>query len=356
MAEAEGPAEALEAFAGALQAEAPPLARVDAVEVEPIQPRGDQGFTIRASSAGARSALVPADVATCDDCLRELFDPADRRHGYALVNCTQCGPRFTIVRDVPVRPAEHDHGRLPDVRRLPAGVRGPGRPALPRGAHRLPGVRPPALDADRGGGGAARAGEIVAVKGLGGWHLACDAADEDVVARLRSRKEREDKPFAVLTGDPDALAHVSRRRARAAGLAGAPDRAAAPPAGRAARAVRRAAHRSGRTAPPLHAAAPPAAGRGRARARADQRQPLRRAHRHGRRRGPRAAGRHRGRVPRPRPAHPPPLRGLRGHRGLSRPAVARPRARRHRAPDRDAAPDRRGRRRAEEHLLRRARG
>ena len=62
---------------------------------------GDAGFTIRASSAGARSALVPADVATCDDCLRELFDPADRRHGYPLINCTQCGPRFTIVRDVP---------------------------------------------------------------------------------------------------------------------------------------------------------------------------------------------------------------------------------------------------------------
>jgi hydrogenase maturation protein HypF len=99
--EAEGATEALDAFARALHDDAPPLARVDSVRADRVPSRGTRGFTIEASIATGQTALIPADVATCDDCLRELFDPGDRRYRYPFVNCTQCGPRFTIVRSVP---------------------------------------------------------------------------------------------------------------------------------------------------------------------------------------------------------------------------------------------------------------
>src|ERR671933_851499 len=100
--EAEGPAATLDDFARALADEAPALARVETVAAEPMPPLGEREFRIETSvAASGRTALVPADVATCDDCLRELFDPGDRRYRYPFVNCTQCGPRFTIVRGVP---------------------------------------------------------------------------------------------------------------------------------------------------------------------------------------------------------------------------------------------------------------
>ena len=99
--EAEGGEAALDELARAIAEEAPPLARVAGVVVEAIPERGEEVFRIATSTATARSALIPADVATCDDCVRELFDPADRRFRYPFVNCTQCGPRFTIVRGVP---------------------------------------------------------------------------------------------------------------------------------------------------------------------------------------------------------------------------------------------------------------
>jgi len=96
--EAEGDPESLEAFAISLQQEAPPLAHVERVTTEPLNPRGEAEFSIVASLSGAGSALVPADAATCADCLRELFDPADRRYRYPFLNCAECGPRFTIIR------------------------------------------------------------------------------------------------------------------------------------------------------------------------------------------------------------------------------------------------------------------
>src|SRR3954470_19741464 len=97
--EAEG--DGLGGFAAGLVGEAPPLARVESVTSERIEPTGETDFRILASESGGRTALIPPDVATCDDCLRELWDPADPRHRYPFVNCTQCGPRFTIVRAVP---------------------------------------------------------------------------------------------------------------------------------------------------------------------------------------------------------------------------------------------------------------
>jgi len=204
--EAEGPPERLDAFVRALRDQAPPLARVDAVTAETVAARGERGFAIVASTAAARSALIPPDVATCDACLRELFDPADRRYRYPFVNCTQCGPRFTIVRRVPYdRPLTTMAG-FP----LCADCRREYEDPLDRRYHAEPVCCPtcgPRLSLPlEEAVGLLLEGRILAVKGLGGYHLACDAADEEAVARLRARKLREDKPFALMTTSPEELA------------------------------------------------------------------------------------------------------------------------------------------------------
>jgi hydrogenase maturation protein HypF len=203
--EAEGTTDALDELAAALCSDAPRLARVDAVLAELRPVTGAAGFEIRPSTAVGRSALIPPDVATCDDCLRELFDPGDRRFRYPFVNCTQCGPRFTIVRDVPYDRANTTMAGFA----LCAECRREYEDPLDRRFHAEPvccaacGPRL-SLPLDEAVG-LLRDGEIVAVKGLGGWHLACAAADEAAVARLRARKHREEKPFAVMTLDPAAL-------------------------------------------------------------------------------------------------------------------------------------------------------
>jgi len=207
--EAEGDPAALDAFVAAVAAEAPSLARVDSVVAESVEPRGERAFAVLPSRASAgRGALVPPDVATCDDCLRELHDPADRRHRYPFVNCTQCGPRFTIVREVPYDRASTTMAGFPlcdDCRSEyedPADRRFHAEPiACPACG---PQLSLPLAEA----AGLLRGGSIVAVKGLGGYHLACDASNEEAVARLRARKHREEKPFAVMTPAPATLALV----------------------------------------------------------------------------------------------------------------------------------------------------
>jgi len=216
--EAEGDAAALDALVRGVREEAPPLARVATVAAEALAPRGERGFRIEASGGGGRTALIPADVATCDDCLRELFDPADRRHRYPFVNCTQCGPRFTIVTAVPYDRPNTTMAGFPlcaDCRREyedPLDRRFHAEPiACPACGPTLSLARPSDTlslgeEALRAAVTLLRDGAIVAVKGLGGYHLACDAADEEAVARLRARKRREEKPFAVMTADPVSLA------------------------------------------------------------------------------------------------------------------------------------------------------
>jgi hydrogenase maturation protein HypF len=206
--EAEGPPEALDELAAALRADAPALARVDGVTAEPRSATGGTGFEIRPSAATGRTALIPPDVATCDDCLRELFDTADRRYRYPFVNCTQCGPRFTIVRAVPYdRPNTTMAGF-----ELCAACRREYEDPGDRRFHAEPVCCPacgPRLSMPLDEAvGLLRGGAVVAVKGLGGWHLACAAADEEAVARLRARKHREEKPFALMTLDPEALVEV----------------------------------------------------------------------------------------------------------------------------------------------------
>ena len=211
--EVEGSAETVERFLEALAAEAPPLAVIERVTATPLAPTGTAGFAIAPSRAdGERQALVSPDTATCADCLAELDDPADRRHRYPFINCTNCGPRFTIVRDVPYdRPATTmaSFAMCPDCAREyhdPADRRFHAQPVC------CPACGPSLALVDREGrpaggeplaGGAARllAGAVVAVKGLGGYQLAADAASEPAVAALRARKHREDKPFAVMVAD-----------------------------------------------------------------------------------------------------------------------------------------------------------
>lgn len=206
--EAEGPSPHVKAFAEALTAEAPPLATVDHVETREIPPIGDSGFRIVASPAGgAADTLISADSATCADCLRELRDPGDRRFRYPFVNCTNCGPRFTIVQGVPYdRPLTTMAGFA-----MCAECKQEYEDPADRRFHAQPVCCPacgPTLRFEPGGGDpiastveALREGQVVAIKGLGGYHLAVGARHEEAARRLRQRKHREDKPFAVMVAD-----------------------------------------------------------------------------------------------------------------------------------------------------------
>lgn len=207
--EAEAAPETLTAFLAALRAEAPPLARIASLEATPIPSNGYTTFEIRHSEAQeGRFVLISPDVATCPDCLRELFDPADRRYRYPFINCTNCGPRFTIITDIPYdRPhttmrvfplcdacrAEYEN---PADRRFHAQPNacpecGPHLTLLAQGAATAAGALADAVER-------LLKGEIVAVKGLGGFQLACDATAAEAVQRLRERKHRPHKPFAVM--------------------------------------------------------------------------------------------------------------------------------------------------------------
>jgi hydrogenase maturation protein HypF len=207
--EVEGEPAALSRFLERLSAEAPPLAAVERLATEELPTRGEQGFEIVASQTrGTPDALVSPDSATCEDCLRELFDPLDRRYRYPFINCTNCGPRFTIVRGVPYdRPLTTMAGfEMCDACRVeyedPGDRRFHAQPnACPQCGPSVRLLDARGADALPAAGVALREGRILAVKGLGGYHLACDAANEQAVSALRSRKHREDKPFALMARD-----------------------------------------------------------------------------------------------------------------------------------------------------------
>jgi hydrogenase maturation protein HypF len=209
--EIEGEDTAVDRFLTGLH-DPPRLAMIERITTRHMPTTGDSGFAIVGSASGPRGALVSADSATCADCLRELADPADRRYSYAFVNCTGCGPRFTIVTDVPYdRPNTTMAGFA-----MCADCAAEYHDPADRRFHAQPLCCPacgPRL-ALRGRDGAIRDGEpveaarallragaILAVKGLGGYHLAAVAHEEGAVAALRARKHREDKPFAVMAPD-----------------------------------------------------------------------------------------------------------------------------------------------------------
>lgn len=215
--ELEGEPPAVKKFLTHLRQQPPPLARIENVECRSIPLKGELAFNIAASQEEAdRRALISPDTPTCADCLRELFDAGDRRHRYPFINCTHCGPRFTIVRDVPYdreRTTMDRFAMCPDCAREyhdPADRR---FHAQPNACSRC-GPRVRLLDSRGRESGEAdpvcaaakrlRQGGIVAVKGLGGYHLACNAQDHDAVRRLRARKHREDRPFALMVRDVSA--------------------------------------------------------------------------------------------------------------------------------------------------------
>ena len=213
--EVEGDPDSLRSFARALSSEAPALAEVGVVHSAAVAPRGERRFRIEASSEGPAGAQIPADAATCDECLRELWDPANRRHRHPFINCTQCGPRLTIVRRPPYDRANTTMTGF----EMCSACRAEYEDPADRRFHAEPIACPdcgPRLAFGAAGGEQAlalavdllRGGSIVAVKGLGGYHLACDAADEEAVARLRERKRREQKPFALMTTEPELLATI----------------------------------------------------------------------------------------------------------------------------------------------------
>jgi hydrogenase maturation protein HypF len=221
--EVEGAPESVTGFLTALRTKAPPLAEIELVTTRDVAPTGEAGFVIVASDpAGARNTMVAADSATCADCLAELFDPADRRFRYPFINCTNCGPRFTIVRDVPYdRPYTTMSGFAMCVTCAteyhdPANRRFHAQPTCcPVCGPRLWLAGPD--DEDISGAdpittaaGMLMAGRVLAVKGIGGYHLAADATNQTAVAALRSRKQRADKPFALMVSDVDAAGQLCR--------------------------------------------------------------------------------------------------------------------------------------------------
>jgi hydrogenase maturation protein HypF len=261
-AEVEGTPTAIGEFLRLLERDPPPLARVDRVRTRAMEPTGSPGFSIVASEpnapGAARRALVSADTATCSACLRELADPADRRFGYPFINCTSCGPRFTIVRDVPYDRARTTMARFTMCPACAAEYGDPGNRRFHAEPTCCPGCGPslalispagsmlanpvPARAADHSGtgdsagddpsrvgrpadgdviGAAAamlREGHVLAIKGLGGYHLAVDAASEKAAAALRQRKHREDKPFAVMVADVTAARQLCEVNDAAAGV------------------------------------------------------------------------------------------------------------------------------------------
>lgn len=209
----EGPHRAVDTFIEAVRSEAPPLARVDEVSVAEQPLKGFRGFTIVASRGGEGTTQVPPDVATCQECREDILDPENRRYRYPFTNCTNCGPRFTIIRETPY---DRDKTTMMPFEMCPA-CRGEYEDPRDRRFHAQPNACPvcgPNLRLmDRRGREVAgrdpievsglllRGGHILAVKGLGGFHLACDAMNREAVVALRRRKGRPHKPLAVMVPD-----------------------------------------------------------------------------------------------------------------------------------------------------------
>ena len=233
----EGDASEIDHFVRELESNPPPLSLIESIErLENLIPLNYPDFQILESDpAGHKFVPVSADVATCDDCLRELFDPANRRYRYPFINCTNCGPRFTIIEKVPYDRANTTMRTFEMCNDCRAEYEDP----LDRRFHAEPtacvacGPRLRLLDSEGrevAGDAIANAvdllnsGKILAIKGIGGFHLACDALSYEAVVQLRGRKFREDKPFALMAKSVDAIRPYCRISSREAALLESPAR------------------------------------------------------------------------------------------------------------------------------------
>ncbi len=237
--EASGPAAVLDSFSRRIESDAPALAQVASVTQQHDAPAQDDQYTgafviIESDHVPAERGRVTVDAAVCPDCLREMFDAGDRRHGHALINCTNCGPRYTIVRDLPYDRPLTTMAAFEMCPTCGAEYRDPGD----RRFHAQPtccsrcGPQLRLLDArgrERQGDTIVEAarllreGKIVAIKGIGGYHLAVDACDEEAGRRLRERKRRDHKPFALMFGSLDEARRYVRLSEAAAALLASPE-------------------------------------------------------------------------------------------------------------------------------------
>lgn len=210
---------ALDAFEAALKSDAPPLARIDAVESQPHEFDPGAGFEIAASQGQGAQTRVTPDAATCDACRAEIADPNERRFGYAFANCTHCGPRFTILNRLPYDRGQTTMAAFPMCADCAAEYDDP----MDRRFHAQPvacaacgpqiwledgAARVEVPDVIEAAAARLRAGEVLAIKGLGGFHLACDATNAGAIATLRARKRRPAKPFALMAPLETIRAHA----------------------------------------------------------------------------------------------------------------------------------------------------
>lgn len=234
--EVEGDSQQLGLFTRRLREDHPPLASISAIRSQSIQTTGETGFRILQSTSSIdKTVQIAPDTYVCEDCLRELFDPADRRFGYPFINCTNCGPRFSIIRGIPYDRPQTTMAEFPlcpgclaeyadpSSRRFHAQPNacadcGPVLRLTDAAGSEIPG-EPLALTIEL-----LRAGRIVAIKGLGGYHLAVDAANDAAVAELRRRKLRDEKPFALMSFDLDQVARYAEFDAQEARLLQAVER------------------------------------------------------------------------------------------------------------------------------------
>ena len=210
----EGTPTALDAFAQALVNEAPAAARIASTDARAARSEGFATFEIRASAATEKPTVrIAPDFAVCEACLRELFDPADRRYRYPYINCTDCGPRYSIVRGLPYDRPLTTMAAWPMCARCAVEYHDPGDRRFHAQPVACPACGPTYIFEEDGTSGARgydavlaavarlRAGAIVAIKGIGGYHLACDAQNAAAVAALRERKFRKERPFAMMARD-----------------------------------------------------------------------------------------------------------------------------------------------------------
>ncbi|MFQ5706352.1 MAG: carbamoyltransferase HypF [bacterium] len=229
--EVEGAPERLSAFRQRLQVEAPPLARIVEMRFEEIKPQGQDGFTIRTSQRDSTpSTLISPDISICSDCLRELFDPTERRYRYPFINCTNCGPRYTIVRGIPYDRPLTSMSIFPMCPECSREYDDPTNRRFHAQPNACPECGPQVSLYDTDGQVVStsdalaetirllHAGRIVAIRGLGGFHLAVNALNDAAVRELRRRKGRAEKPFAMMAPDLRSIEKFCQVSANEAGV------------------------------------------------------------------------------------------------------------------------------------------
>ena len=234
--EIEGSDERLDGFLARLRSEAPPLSRIDSVDVTPMAARGGAIFEIVASAGGLVATGITPDAGICPECVADMFDPGNRRWRYAFTNCTHCGPRYTITHRLPYDRPNTSMATFVQCQACQAEYDAPADRRFHAQPNACPACGPqlalwdntgrPLAVADPLAAAVQRilAGEIVAIKGLGGFHLACDARNANAVAELRRRKNREEKPFAVMFANIQSITRVARLGRATATLLTSPER------------------------------------------------------------------------------------------------------------------------------------